>query len=271
LEHLPWAHGPEIEEICRFFAELRYRLFPYNYSLAWEAHSSGTPLMRPLVLEYPDDPHAVDMSSQFLWGASLLIAPVTRGGATRWSVYLPGSSWYDFWTHEQYAGGQWVEVAAPLERPPVFVRGGAIVPMGPSMQHSDELTKASSLSLLVYPEGESSFNLYEDDGVSREYENGAYAVTAIRCDASQDAVRLRLEPSSGHYTGAPVTRMIVARIHLPSTPARVSVDGAEIQRVDRREELEVSAPSWWHDSERFLWVAFTQAKDHVEIECAKSN
>src|SRR4029077_15326978 len=88
-EHVPWAHGAEVEAICRRYAELRYRLLPYTYTLAWQAHTDGLPLMRPLVLNYPHDPRVWSLGHEFLWGDDLLVAPVTREGATAWPVYLP--------------------------------------------------------------------------------------------------------------------------------------------------------------------------------------
>ena len=91
-EHVPWAHGPEVEAICRTYVELRYRLLPYTYTLAWQAHTLGLPLMRPLVLNYPDDPRAWQLDHEYLWGDDLLVAPVTREGATAWPVYLPSGA-----------------------------------------------------------------------------------------------------------------------------------------------------------------------------------
>ena len=176
-EHLPWAHGPEIEAICRAFSELRYRLFPYNYSLAWEAHTRGIPPMRPLVLEFPDDANVVDMASEYMWGPSLLVAPVTRGGARHWPVYLPRGAWFDYWTGERYDGERWIEADAPLDRLPLFVRAGAVIPLGPPMQYLQ--ASDAPIRLQVYPDGESHFVLYEDDGVSRGYERGEYTLTDI--------------------------------------------------------------------------------------------
>jgi alpha-glucosidase (family GH31 glycosyl hydrolase) len=268
-EHLPWAHGAAIEDICRSFAELRYRLFPYNYSLAWEAHTEGTPLMRPLVLEYPDDPNVVDMSAQYLWGPSLLVAPVTRGGATHWPVYLPRGCWYDFWTHERFEGERWIEVTAPLERMPLFVRAGAIIPLAPSKQYLDEPENDGPLSLLIYPEEDSSFALYEDDGTSWEYESGAYTLSTIRCAASNAGVRLSIDAGAGHYTGKPAGRALLAQVYLPTPPAVVSLAGSgPLPRLARRDELEQGAarPGWWHDGERFVWLAIPQAQGPIEIQ-----
>jgi alpha-glucosidase (family GH31 glycosyl hydrolase) len=259
-EHLPWAHGPEVEQICRAFSELRYRLFPYNYSLAWEAHTHGTPLMRPLVLEYPDDPNVVDMGVEYLWGPSLLTAPVTKGGASRWPVYLPHGDWYDFWTQQRYGGGQWLEVAAPLERMPLFVRSGAIIPLGPAMQHVED--GDGPLTVLIYPEGTSTFELYEDDGESRAYESGGYAVTNVSCAATEVAVRLSFD-RRGAYAGMPADRSFVAQVYLRTPPSRVTVASKGV--VPRRASLDTSIPGWWHDGERFLWIGNIQASDTVEI------
>jgi alpha-glucosidase (family GH31 glycosyl hydrolase) len=151
-EHVPWAHGFEVEAICRRYAELRYRLLPYTYTLAWQARTQGLPLMRPLVLNYPDDPRVWGLGSQFLWGDDVLVAPVTREGATSWPVYLPAGGWYDFWTGVRHEGPRGVAIDAPLDRLPLFVRAGAIVPMGPVIQHTGE--PQAEITLLMYPEAE---------------------------------------------------------------------------------------------------------------------
>ena len=181
-EHVPWAHGDRVEAICRQYAELRYRLLPYTYTLAWQAHTRGLPLMRPLVMNYPDDPRVWDLGHQFLWGDDFLVAPVTREGATAWPVYLPAGAWYDFWTGVRHEGPGGITVEAPLERLPLFVRAGAIVPMGPVVQHTAE-RPLDEVILMMYPDGTSRFELYEDDGRSNAYRRGQYALTAIECAA----------------------------------------------------------------------------------------
>jgi alpha-glucosidase (family GH31 glycosyl hydrolase) len=154
-EHVPWAYGAEVEAICRAYAELRYRLLPYTYTLAWQAHTSGLPLMRPLVLNYPDDPRVWALGHEFLWGDDLLVAPVTREGATAWPVYLPAGAWYDFWTGARHDGPRGITVAAPLDRLPLHVRAGAIIPLAPVVQHTGEWP-VDELTLLIYPTGTSN-------------------------------------------------------------------------------------------------------------------
>src|SRR5262249_14450843 len=158
----PWAHGERVESICREYAELRYRLLPYTYTLAWQAHTLGLPLMRPLVMNYPDDPRAWSLGHQFLWGDDLLVAPVTREGATSWPVYGRAAGWYACGTGAGYAAPAGVTVEARLERLPLLVRGGAIVPMGSVVQHTGE-RPLDDIAVRIYPEGSSRFELYEDD------------------------------------------------------------------------------------------------------------
>jgi alpha-glucosidase (family GH31 glycosyl hydrolase) len=244
-EHLPWAHGPEVESVCRKFAELRARLLPYNYTIARQAHERGMPLMRPLVLEYPDDPNVVGMADEYLWGPGFLVAPVTRGGATRWPVYLPAGDWHDYWTGETHAGGRWVEVAAPLDRIPLFVRAGAIVPLGPVRQHDADARGDASLELLAYPDGDSSFTLYEDDGETLGYERGEFALTEVTCRRTDAGVRLAMSAPRGDYRGRPASRAISFRIRLERAPRAVSVAGRPA--LPRLATAPGSGePGWWH-------------------------
>ena len=222
-EHVPWAHGPEVEAICRRYAELRYRLLPYTYTLAWQAHTRGLPLMRPLVLNYPDDPRAWMLDHEYLWGDDLLVAPVTREGATAWPVYLPRGRWFDFWTGERHEGPGGVTLAAPLERLPLLVRAGAILPLGPVVQHTGE-RPLDDVTLEIYPEGMSRFELYEDDGRTRAYRRGQYALTAITCDARSDRITVRVEAPAGDPSVLPAGRRYLLRLRA-ARPSAVSVEG----------------------------------------------
>ena len=224
--HLPFAYGTEAEAVCRRYLELRYRLMPYTYTLAWQAHSKGLPLMRPLALNYPEDPEALDRSSEYLWGDDILVAPVTRDGARHWSVYLPEGAWYDFWTGEAFLGGRSVMVEAPLDRLPLFIRGGAIIPMGPAVQH---LTGYSpdEITLLIYPEGSSSFTLYEDDGETNRYREGEYALTEITCRASDTETLVGIAPVNGDSAVARPDRIYTLKIFAAKSPRSATVNGRD--------------------------------------------
>ncbi len=173
----PWTFGAEVEEICRRYISLRYLLLPYFYNQFWEAALEGTPVMRPLFWEFPDDPNGYAVDDQFLLGPSLLVAPVIKPGANQRAVYLPaGSEWYDYWTKQKHAGGQYVTVAAPLDTLPLFVRAGAILPMTEPIESMQQKV-IDKIILDVYPGRKTSGSLYEDDGESFEYEVGSYSLT----------------------------------------------------------------------------------------------
>ena len=232
--HLPWAHGPEIEAICRRYAELRLCLLPYLYSLAREAHTSGRPLMRPLAFHYPSDPNVWELGSQFLLGPDLLVAPVTRAGATHWPVYLPAGAWYDFWTGERFEGGRSVSAPAPLGTIPLFARGGSIIPLGPTMQRADE-RPLDDLTLLVYPgaPGEAGeCNMYEDDGQSQGYRAGRHALTNVRATWGDGDVQIELDGASGEYPGQPASRNLTFRVW-QSSP----LGGLHVTRAGRPVEV----------------------------------
>ncbi len=248
--HLPWAHGPEIEAICRRTIELRYRLMPYTYTLAWQAHRHGLPMMRPLVLNHPDDPSVWDLGTEYLWGDDLLVAPVTRAGATHWPVYLPAGAWHDFWTNEIHRGPCAVTVAAPLDRLPLFVRGGSIIPLGPVVQHDGEQPLAE-LTLLDHPEGESSFTLYEDDGLTQRHRDGAFAETEITCAEDAAWLTCRIAAPAGDASVIPPGRRYTLRIRTDRTPRAVTRDGA--------------AHSGWRRDGAFLVVADLAQPAEVRI------
>ena len=248
-EHVPWAHGPDIEAICRRYAELRYRLLPYTYTLAWQAHTLGLPLMRPLVLNYPDDPRTWSLDHEYLWGDDLLVAPVTREGATAWPVYLPEGEWFDFWTGERHAGPGGVTLAAPLERLPLLVRAGAILPLGTVVQHTGE-RPLDELTVQIYPHGVSRYELYEDDGRTNAYRRGAYALTAIVCSAERSRVAVEIAAPTGDRSVVPANRRYLLRLRL-DRPARVVVDAAGELADTRRD---TGGPGWWMDTEGFVCI-----------------
>lgn len=124
----PWAFGEEIESIVKTYIQLRYRMLPYFYTLFRAAHLTGVPVMRPLVMEYPDDPNVFNLFDQFLVGEHLLVAPITLPSTYHRVVYLPKGIWYDYWTNKTYEGGTYIMVEADLATLPLFVKAGSIIP-----------------------------------------------------------------------------------------------------------------------------------------------
>lgn len=190
----PWEFGDEIEDICREYISLRYQLMPHLYSLFYEAAQTGMPVIRPLILEYPDDRAVYNLSDQFLFGRDLLIAPVYRPDTEYRTVYLPEGIWYDYWTGHRYKGGQHIMVHAPLHKMPIFVKAGAVIPVESLKQHADEQPN-DTLLVNIYggASGKSTYQLYEDDGVSFDYQNGAYNLVQIAFEEKKGQMVLSYE------------------------------------------------------------------------------
>jgi alpha-D-xyloside xylohydrolase len=182
-----WSFGKQAETILAEYNRLRYRLIPYIYSQAKFTHDTGAPFMRPLWMDFPQDPKVADIGTQYMFGPAFLVAPITAQGQTEKDVYLPaGSDWYNFWSNEKLPGGQWVKVAAPIERIPVFVRAGSIVPIGADVQST--ATKQAISEIRVYPGKDGEFALYDDDGASYDYEKGKGTLTRLRWDNAKGAL-----------------------------------------------------------------------------------
>jgi alpha-glucosidase (family GH31 glycosyl hydrolase)/cyclophilin family peptidyl-prolyl cis-trans isomerase len=165
-------HNPEVEPVCRRYLNLRYQLMPYTYSITREAHDTGLPLMRALWLHYPDDPDAVKLGDEFLWGRDLLIAPVTEKGAKSRRVYLPPGSWFDWWTGEKMEGRHWIDRTVDLATMPIYVRAGAIIPVDPVRQYISQPVSEPT-TLRICPGANGQFTLYDDDGESLGYRIGS--------------------------------------------------------------------------------------------------
>jgi len=176
----PWRFGKYYEDIIRKYLKLRYSMLPFLYTTLEEAHRTGVPLFRPLMLNYQDDESTYNLDDQFMIGDDLLVAPILKPDVTRRLVYLPAGSWYDYWTNRKYAGGTMISVEAPLDTVPMFVRAGAIIPTGPPLNYVGE-KPVDTITLNVYPDdtGAASTTLYEDDGLTPAYKNGNFRRTTI--------------------------------------------------------------------------------------------
>ncbi len=181
----PWEYGPMAEDLSRRYLELRYRLLPYLWTQSRSSVHSGLPLVRPLLLADPADRVTWDVDDQYLLGSDLLVAPVLEAGVRQRRVYLPAGDWYDFWTGEHLPGGRFVTADAPLETVPLYVRGGAALPMGPVQQHVDELP-CDPLTVHVYGTGAGSADVVAGD-----------VVVPVRWSADGDSAELTTGPAPG--------------------------------------------------------------------------
>lgn len=183
------------------YNKLRYRLMPYIYSLAGRVYFDDYTIMRALVMDFPEDKHVLNIGNQFMFGSSILVAPVTQYKARTWPVYLPEheAGWYDFHTGEYYTGGQTITADAPLEQMPLFVKAGSIIPAGPNVQHTAE-KQVDPVTLYVYTGANASINLYNDEAVNYNYQKNRFETIGITYDEASQT--LTIGERQGTYEGA---------------------------------------------------------------------
>jgi hypothetical protein len=193
-----------------------------------------------MVLEFPDDPVTWSKRTQyqFMSGESLLVAPVYEDSPMRNDIYLPAGKWIDYWDGAEFNGSTTLNsYAAPLDKLPMFVRAGAIIPMYPEMLYDGEKPK-DLVTLDLYPFGKSRFEMYEDDGVTQAYRKGESARTLIEMDAPltldtpDENVTVKVGPARGKFAGMLDSRAYVLDVHLPAKPARVTVGGRPLPIFD---------------------------------------
>ncbi|MEE9461493.1 MAG: TIM-barrel domain-containing protein, partial [Bacteroidales bacterium] len=204
----PWFYGQEVEEILANTIRFRYRLMPYVYSMTKRTREEGYNPMRPLFMDFGKDENIREITQQFMYGDAFLVSPVTRGlynpydpdekkreelkksDLQYWELYLPaGTDWYDFKTGERLKGGQIISAPAPLDWMPLYVKAGSIVPMGKVIQNTTS-ERQSELELRIYPGKDADFVLYDDDGVSYDYEKGAYTEISLHWDDSRQKLTI---------------------------------------------------------------------------------
>jgi alpha-glucosidase/alpha-D-xyloside xylohydrolase len=232
--HLPWGfsniEGPDrdesIEAICKKYLDLRYQLMPYTYSVVYESHETGLPIMRPLWLHYPQDAAAVARGDEYLWGRDMLVAPVVQKGATERKLYLPAGKWFDYWDENAAAIDGAREMTRPVDLAtlPLYVRAGAILPHGPKENYTEEKPN-DPLSVRIYPGANGQFTMIEDDGVTF-----SSAPMRLQFDWNDASRTLRIALAGGSRLREPNPRRVEVKL--------IGVDGTKAAEF-RGQPLEV--------------------------------
>ncbi|MDR0907515.1 MAG: DUF5110 domain-containing protein [Rikenellaceae bacterium] len=194
-----------------WYDKLRYRLMPYIYSLAGKVHFDDYTVMRALVMDFAGDPATFDIGDQYMFGPSLLVCPVYEYKARSRKVYLPEGQWWDFNTGRAVAGGQAIEAEAPYERMPMFVRAGAIIPMGGEV--ASTATPQNDLRIEIWRGADGSFTIYEDEGTNYNYEKGEYSTIPLAWNDAEGV--LTIGDRSGSWAGMPTERTFTVVVHSP--------------------------------------------------------
>ncbi|MBO9670728.1 MAG: DUF5110 domain-containing protein [Sphingobium sp.] len=212
-----WRYGPEVERLARACLELRYRLLPYIYSEAAEITHDGSSLLRPLVMDFPQDERALDERYSYMFGKAFHVAPVVAPGVQHWPVYLPTAQggWYDFWSGEHRAGGAVHRLAASLDRIPLHVRAGSIVPLA-GVAQSTAQSRNLDLELRIQSGADGRFTLYDDDGTSYDYERGSYSRIAFAWDDARK--RLSISAPRGSHDASTRVRNLHLVLKRPGEP-----------------------------------------------------
>lgn len=224
------------QEGIKTILKLRYRLIPYIYTLAYETYETGLPFARPLMIEFPEDElcNQNQFPYEYMFGDSILVAPVYDNSGKR-KVYLPeGQDWYDFYTGEKFAGGQVITAdTTDLLKMPLFVKQGGIIPMQEDREWISHGEKLENIEFKVYS-GIGNYTLYEDDGVSLDYQKGVFATTKITTGENENGLFVKIDKPKGDMFVLPKNRNVTVRFvgkageYVANENVAISTDGADL-------------------------------------------
>jgi len=237
----PWAFDEETVSIIRDLVKLRYRLLPYIYSVAYEATQTGLPVIRPMNLEFQDDPVVSNIDHEYMFGPYLLVAPVFNKD-NRVKIYLPEGKWFNFWTKQVYQGPKYLEITAPLNIIPLFVKAGAILPMGPEMQYVGE-KPLNPLTLDIYPNRESRT-------VIRDYEKESN-IDVFYQRVSPKKLELKIDNSDKDF---------IICFNQLSYPCFIEDKEGEIRRYYIEEDFQGAKKGWLYKESKDVLVVKTKVE-----------
>jgi alpha-glucosidase (family GH31 glycosyl hydrolase) len=265
----PIYYDAPTREIVTNYIRLRYQLLPYNYTLAWENVATGIPLARPLIF-IQSDATTANLDDEYLWGNSFLVAPVTQEDATSRPVYLPAGTWIDYWDETAYTGSQTLTANAPLDRLPLFVEAGSLIPMVPPIETTRDYA-TDTLIVQYYPDPAmptSSYTMYEDDGETPDaYANQHYETLDLAANLSGSSADFDLLRVNHGYPGAPSQRRMYLQTHrVAAPPAAVQWNGNSLPMATSLPDLEAADSAFYFDgSSHRLHVAFHWASEETSV------
>lgn len=260
--HEPWTYGEEAMKNFIKYDELRYSLIPYIYTNAYRLHESARPIMTPLVMDYPHDENTYNLSRQYMFGPWMMICPVTIKNALSQWVYFPGGKWFNYETGERYEGRQYKSFLTPLDVLPIYIKAGAIIPMQPVMQWVGQ-KPVDVLTLDVYPEGDSSFEMYEDDGLSTDYEKGIFALTRFSSSLKEGNWTFRAEKPQGRFV--PEEHRYAVKAYLDFIPSQITENGKLLIRLSSEKAVHTQT-GWYYDITKKRLFVNMAGNNRQEVE-----
>lgn len=263
----PWMYS-DLKGLIKDAIDLRYRLSPTLYSLMVRAHETGLPIMQPVFALFQNDPRTYEEGVDFFFGDHLLVANVVEPGQKIREVYLPQTTqenerFYDFWSRKPYQPGQTVSIDVTLRDIPLFVRSGAILPMSKNRLTNLMTQQTESLEILLAPDIDSTFTLYEDDGTTNDYRKGQYLKTKISVHAGEKT-RIDFE-QEGDYPSA-VKDILLDVIHPQKAPFYVEVDGKLLTHFLHRKKFEQASSGWYYSqTKKSVLIKYPNPDKNYEV------
>ena len=260
----PVYFSPKTQDIVRTYMKLRYALLPYNYTLAYQNATTGSPLMRPLFYQFTNDSAVSRVEDEYMWGENLLVAPIIRKGLTSRSVYLPEGKWFDFATGTEYTGSSRIDYPLTIENLPVFAKAGSFIPMTKPVTSTDYYDGGNYL-VRYYPSGQSTFTQYEDNGLdNKSLSEGKFEL--ITYSGSKDSQKTTVAISkTGSWDGMPVCRIMKLEIRTSKVPAKVLVNSKAVKIKAEKGQTAGKKTSATFD-EKWLYVNFNWDGKPLNIE-----
>ncbi|MFW5987841.1 MAG: glycoside hydrolase family 31 protein [bacterium] len=241
----PWSFGKKYENIIKKYIELRYKFITHIYNLFYQTSQTGIPVMRPLIMEYPDDKECENLSDQFMFGDSIMLAPVYQPDKDKRMLYLPEGNWIDFWTKEVYQGQKHIIIDAPLDTMPIFIKAGSILPLNEKLNYIGE-KEIECLELNVYlneANNFGSYQLYDDDGISYNYENGVYNITKFDYQYTDNQIIFNINSIEKNYQQEFKDYKMIFN-NLNKNPLNIYVDGNQLSEFNYSDNtLEFKVPA----------------------------
>ncbi|OON90860.1 MAG: alpha-glucosidase [Candidatus Epulonipiscium fishelsonii] len=259
----PWMYHNSTKYI-RDAILFRYRMLPYLYSALYEAHKTGSPIMRALVYEFQDDKHCWNESFEYMFGKNILLANVIEKGAKNWKVYLPkGCKWYSFDKFECYEGGQEIEIPVAIDTIPMFIRDGAIIPMAGNQIMNMEKDKITKLHLIVAPKDVQTYLFYNDDGFTNNFEKGVFCKTNINVAAGERTqISIKHE---GEYEDT-INDIMIEIIAKEKSPYWINLNDKKITHFLNRKKFEQATEGWYYSqTKKSVLIKFENPKDDYDL------
>ena len=259
----PWAFGEEVENNVRKILNLRYELLPFFYNEFYNASQTGVPILRSMFLNYQDDDECYTHNAQyqFMIGDNLLVAPVLSGTENSKKLYLPAGKWLDWWSNKVYEGNQWIFVEVPINKIPLFIKEGAVIPMQETQNFVGEKI-IEKLTFRIFPAEHSVYSFYEDDGKTLDYKNGEFLRKEFTID-NNSGLKISIVSKEGNYN--PGIKTYVLKIFRENPVKNITVNGKNLNTIKSTEDFQkASSGYYFNEMNKSLYLKF-QTEDSLEI------